>query len=173
MNLNFAKTLPVLEKLAQSLEEAKQTAQQIVGNDSALLGDAVLSDVLPSLAALHARTVRLLTAVRIDADASETASAAEDAASPVDALTAVVPRSVALPRDAAAWCLYGVPGADDAARQLNRTLKTALEEGRDRTDVHLQMAECMRRLSTVGADDSEPHRVLNRVLSQAFQSQEN
>lgn len=66
------------------------------------------------------------------------------------------------------WELYDKPGVTLIAQKLNTILQAAVNDGGDRRDVAQTMFCEFKRFRDFGADDSEPHRFLERILNDIF-----
>jgi hypothetical protein len=67
------------------------------------------------------------------------------------------------------WELFDEKGRDDAALELNNALRDAIAApGATATTVEAAMQVVQRRLAHLGADDSEPQHLIDRVLEMVF-----
>lgn len=73
------------------------------------------------------------------------------------------------------WQLYTEAepvGARVTAQELNKTLCDYVNRGETRAEVTRFMHSLMRHSSMYGADDTEPHAVLNAMLDEIFGEEE-
>jgi hypothetical protein len=72
------------------------------------------------------------------------------------------------------WELYSpLPGAAQAARELNRALEEAVNSGLDRVQTFTAVWPVFQEHTMIGATDSEPMWHLDRVLDAVFGKREN
>lgn len=88
----------------------------------------------------------------------------------------VAPRVIECNLTPSEWELYYYDGIEEetarrserAAKDLNATFKTAVNEGLSPTEVARRMDKVMVRYSKAGASDSEPYYVLRYLLEKTF-----
>lgn len=81
----------------------------------------------------------------------------------------VIKKTVSLSHTAEDWDLFTEePGVDIAASALNRAFEDAVNTGKDRDTTRRLMGNVMGNYSQYGARDTEPERVLSRLLDKVF-----
>lgn len=67
------------------------------------------------------------------------------------------------------WELYSTaPGVDSIAGMLNKKFMDCVNNGMDRVETEREMDALMDKYSYAGADDSEPHWVLEDLLNYVY-----
>ena len=67
------------------------------------------------------------------------------------------------------WELFtSKPGAEEAARHLNREFESLIRQGFSKEEVDSKMNALMETYSHLGARDTEPRYVLKQLLLEAF-----
>lgn len=70
------------------------------------------------------------------------------------------------------WGLYGKPGAESAAHELNNEWNDVVRLGWPRKAAELHMNATMANLAQYGAADTEPRNMLEALLDEQFGEEE-
>ena len=80
-----------------------------------------------------------------------------------------ITRQIGLSLSADDWELYtNKKGVEEVAADLNRTIEKAVNRGDCYLDVYQQATQLMHVHDEYGAEDSEPMRVLELILSKVY-----
>lgn len=83
--------------------------------------------------------------------------------------TRLVVQHIDIKLNAEDWQLYSdMSGAALCAYRLNQSLMSVIKKGFDRAAVEKYMDTIMVKNSNWGADDTEPHYVLNKILDKVY-----